>query len=84
MHYSIIYHLKGIENDLLNVKKQKWQNLFLFYFKNSLQGHTMAYGSSQARGRIEAAAADLPHSHSNTGSKPHLRPTLQLTAMPDP
>ena len=28
----------------------------------------MAYGSSRARGRIEAAAATLHHSHSNAGS----------------
>ena len=34
----------------------------------------MAYGSSQARGQIRAAAACLQHSHSNTGSKPHLDP----------
>ena len=43
-----------------------------------------AYGGSQARGRIRAAATSLPHSHSNAGSQPHLRPTPQLTAMPDP
>ena len=33
----------------------------------------MAYGRSQVRGQIEAAAASLRHSHSNTGSEPHLR-----------
>ena len=33
-----------------------------------------------ARGQIGAAAA----SHSNTRSEPHLPPTPQLTAMPDP
>ena len=43
-----------------------------------------AYASSQARGRIGAAVADLHHSHRNSGSKLHLQPTLQLTAMPDP
>ena len=43
-----------------------------------------AYGGSQASGRIRAAAAGLQHSHSNAGSKPHLQPTPQLTAMPDP
>ena len=32
----------------------------------------MTYGSSQARGQIEAAAAGLDHSHSNTRSEPHL------------
>ena len=41
-----------------------------------------AYGGSQARGPIGAAAAS-PH-HSNAGSEPHLRPTPQLMAMPDP
>ena len=40
-----------------------------------------AYGSSQARGWIRAAAADLCHSY--TGSKLHLWPTLQLEATPD-
>ena len=44
----------------------------------------MAHGSSQARGRIGATAAGLCHSHNNEGSEPHLRPILQLTAMPDP
>ena len=39
---------------------------------------------SQARGPIGAAAAGLHHSHSNTRSKPHLRPTPQLTATLDP
>ena len=43
-----------------------------------------AYGGSQARGLIRAVAASLHHSHSNTGSKPHLQPTPQLTAMLDP
>ena len=36
---------------------------------------TMPYGSSQARGRIRAAAAGLHHSHSNTGSELPLQPT---------
>ena len=31
-----------------------------------------AYGSSQARGRLGAVTAGLYHSHSNSGSKPHL------------
>ena len=44
----------------------------------------VAYGSSQARGGIRAAAAGLHHSHSNIGSVPHLQPIPQLTATPDP
>ena len=43
-----------------------------------------AYGGSQARGPIGATAAGLYHSHSNAGSKPHLQPTPQLMATPDP
>ena len=39
----------------------------------------MAYGNSQARGGIVAAAASLHHSHSNARSDLHLRP--QLMAM---
>ena len=37
-----------------------------------LRAAPVAYGSSQARARIGAAAASLCHSHSNTGSEPHL------------
>ena len=43
----------------------------------------VAYGGSQARGRIGAVAASLRQSHSNAGSEPRLQPTPQLTAMPD-
>ena len=43
-----------------------------------------AYGGFQARGQIRAIATDLCHSCSNMGSEPRLRPTLQLTATPDP
>ena len=43
-----------------------------------------AYGGSQARDQIRAAAASLHHSHSHSGSEPHLRPTPQLMATPDP
>ena len=42
-----------------------------------------AYGSSQSRGQIGAAAASLHHSHSNVGSEPHLQPMPQLMAMLD-
>lgn len=34
LHYQITYHLKDIENDLLNVKKEKWQSIFLKAAKN--------------------------------------------------
>ena len=44
----------------------------------------MAYEGSHARGLIGAVAAGLCQRHSNVGSEPHLQPTPQLTAMPDP
>ena len=43
-----------------------------------------AYGSSQARGQIGAAAVNLRDSHRKVGFKPHLQPTPQLTATLDP
>ena len=43
-----------------------------------------AHGGSQARGRIEAVAASLHHSHTNSGSELCLRIALQLMAMLGP
>ena len=57
---------------------------FSFFFFCLFRAVPMAYGSSQARGQMGTAAAGLCHSHSNMGSKPHLQPTLQLMAIPDP
>ena len=59
----------------------KWFWLFLFVLL--FMAMPSPYGSSQARDPITAAAG-LHHSHSNTGSEPHLRPTPQIVAMPDP
>ena len=53
--------------------------LFLF-FRAAAEPH----GSSQARDLIRAAEAGLRHSHSKSGSEPHLRPTPQLMATLDP
>ena len=44
----------------------------------------VACGGSQARGRIGATAASLHHSLCHVGSEPHLQPTPQLKATPDP
>ena len=57
--------------------------LFLFHFL-LFRAPPVAYGSSQARGRIRAVAASLCHSHSNVGSEPCLGPTPHLAATPDP
>ena len=57
---------------------------FFFVFLPFLGPLPEAYGGSQARGLIRAAAAGRRHSHSNVGSEPRLQPTPQLIAMPDP
>ena len=57
-------------------------NFFYLFFL--LMATPMAYGYSQARGRIRATAASLHHSHSNKGSEPQLQPTPQVMATPDP
>ena len=58
--------------------------LFIYLFFNLFRATPTTYGGSQARGQIGAVAADLDHSHSNEGSKPHLQPIPQLSAMLDP
>ena len=57
---------------------------FFFFFFGLFRVAPTAYGSSQAKGPIEAAAASLHHTHSNARSEPHLRPTPQLMATLDP
>ena len=56
---------------------------FVFFFCYFFGPLPAAYGDSQARGPIGAAATGLRQSHSNAGSEPCLQPTPQLTAMPD-
>ena len=58
--------------------------LSLVFFLNYifLGGHT--HHIWWVRGQIRAVAASAHHSLGNPGSKPHLRPTPQLTATPDP
>ena len=62
------------------IEKGLCYSFFLFFFRAT----PSAYGGSQAKGRIGAVAAGLHYSHSNSGSKPHLQTTPQLTAMLDP
>ena len=65
------------------VSETPW--LILFYFILSFfRAAPTAYVVSQVRGQIRAVADGLHHSHSNEGSEPHLQPTPQLTATPDP
>ena len=55
----------------------KWQKIKNFFF-------FPLRVAPVARSGFGAAAAGLCHSHSNAGSQLHFRPTLQLTAVPDP
>ena len=51
-----------------------------FFFLCSFRTISTAYGGSQARGRVVTVVAGLCHSHGNSGSKPHMWLTPQLTA----
>ena len=44
----------------------------IIFFSLLFRATPAAYGSSQARGQIRAAATGLHHSHSNSRSKPRL------------
>ena len=57
---------------------------FFFFFLCLFRATLVAYGGSQARGRIGTVAAGLHHSHSNARSELRLWSIPQLTAMPDP
>ena len=56
---------------------------FTFFFFVFSGATPKAYGGSPARGRIRAVAAGLRQSQGNAGFDGRLRPTPQLTAMPD-
>ena len=57
---------------------------FNFLFVLLFRATPVACGVSQARGRMEVAAAGLHYSHSNTRSELCLWPTPQIRAIPDP
>ena len=56
-------------------------SFFVFCFFGLFRAAHTTYGGSPARGQIRVVAMGLPHSHSNAGSEPHLRPIPQLTAI---
>ena len=58
--------------------------LILIFYSFVFWAHGQGIRRSQSRDGIRATAATFSHSHSNTGSEPLLRPTLQLTATQDP
>ena len=66
-----------------NTKYEPISYFIYLYIFGLLSAAPVAYGGSQPRDQIRALAASLHHSHSNTRSEPRLRPTPQLTAMPN-
>ena len=85
LHLCPTRSLSNIQRFQLN--NQQYQPIFVCLFVCFLlffRAPPTAYGGSQARGPIGATAAGLCQSLSNTRSELHLRPTPQLTAMPDP
>ena len=68
----------------LKASEEDQSRQVLVYFLCLFRAAPAAYGKSQARGRIGAIAADLYHSHNNTGSEQHLQPTSQLMVTLDP
>ena len=79
LHYS-----EALRNGLLKqCAKIMWSGVMRFFFSFFFRATFVAFGRSWAKGPIRAAAASVPHSHSNNGPEPNLRPTLQLAAMPD-
>ena len=58
--------------ELVNIIDYSLSFFFFFFFFGLFRAAPLANGSSQARGRIRAAAASLCHSHSNAGSDLHL------------
>ena len=79
--FKYIHFIVLIKVSIKGFHKTLFQIFFVFCL---FRATPAAHGGSQARGRIRAAAAGLRQSHSNTRSKPSLRPTPQLTATRDP
>ena len=56
----------------LPLKGTVFENMVSSFLFVCFRAAPVAYGSSQARSRIRAAAASLHHSHSYAGSEPRL------------
>ena len=67
----------------LSLSRLQLMEIFVFVFC-FFRATPAAYGGSQARSQIGAAAAGIHRSHSNARRKPDLQPIPQLMAVPDP
>lgn len=88
LNFPTIYNVLSLDPFEFRGKKKScviiiFASFFLIYFCVCLfKAAPVAYGSSRARGWIEAEAAGLYYSHSNSESEVHLCPTPQLVVMP--
>ena len=75
-----------MENGMFFQRRTNCDLYLIFFFLSFCHSWAApaAYGGSQARGQIRAVATGLHQSHSKAGSKPHLQPTSQFMATPDP
>ena len=73
--HSSTYYIENIKTDI--------KYIFFCLFAFSTAAPT-TYGGFQAKGPVGAVATSIHQSHSNAESKPHLQPTPQLMATPDP
>ena len=78
-YYSHVHISHLLAGDFVHWDVQLWNVLLFFFF--FFRATPTAYGSSQARDGIEATAASLHLSHSNTRSELCLQATPQLAAM---
>ena len=76
-------HLAGMKYAAEGKVPHDWKQFLSFFFFGLFRA-APKFGSSQARGQIGAVAADLYHSHSNSGSELCLWPIPQLIVTPDP
>ena len=58
----------------IHTHKYMYIYIYIYLFFWIFRAAPVAYGNSQARGRIGAASSGLCHSHSNAGFEPHLQP----------
>ena len=69
--------------DMESLLPGTWETAFCLFVCLLFRATLAAYGASQDREQIRAAATHLCHSHSSARSELHLWPIPQLTATPD-
>lgn len=83
-HHRMVNQVATLESPGLESTAQRFAtpsfsgafSVLLFLLLLLFRAAPLAYGCSQPRGQIRTTASGLHHSHSNTGSEPHLQPTF--------